>query len=259
MDQPGKVVNPTRGQMNRKNEYFPDTIRAREVENGPFPAVTEGGGSREDAVSSPVGKGPFSENGIEPTLAFATLSPATAPLHDGGNRSRVEVLLPVVDESDPSRGGFRDSRSAAFSKLDEADGARIDAGIASPSLSLPLPLWSWASEHGEDHLEGNLCVDLELARLCAGDLVEERLKHKLGPGVPGEPAVLSLPLPLWLRASERGEDQLEGDLCADLELARLWAGALVEERRKDKLGPGVQGEPAVLSVASPGSDEDARE
>ena len=31
MDQPGKVVNPTRGQMNRKNGYFPVPVRAREI------------------------------------------------------------------------------------------------------------------------------------------------------------------------------------------------------------------------------------
>ena len=27
-DQPGKVANPARGQLNRKNEYFPVTVRA---------------------------------------------------------------------------------------------------------------------------------------------------------------------------------------------------------------------------------------
>ena len=27
-DQPGKVVNPARGQLNRENEYFPVYIRA---------------------------------------------------------------------------------------------------------------------------------------------------------------------------------------------------------------------------------------
>ena len=27
-DQPGKVVNPARGQLNRKNEYFPVPVRA---------------------------------------------------------------------------------------------------------------------------------------------------------------------------------------------------------------------------------------
>ena len=30
MDQPGKVANPVRGQLNRENEYFPVTIRACE-------------------------------------------------------------------------------------------------------------------------------------------------------------------------------------------------------------------------------------
>ena len=30
MDQPGKVANPTRGQLNRENEYFPVPVRARE-------------------------------------------------------------------------------------------------------------------------------------------------------------------------------------------------------------------------------------
>ena len=28
MDQPGKVANPARGQLNRENEYFPDRVRA---------------------------------------------------------------------------------------------------------------------------------------------------------------------------------------------------------------------------------------
>ena len=28
MDQPGKVVNPARGQLNRENEYFPVRVRA---------------------------------------------------------------------------------------------------------------------------------------------------------------------------------------------------------------------------------------
>ena len=28
MDQPGKVANPARGQMNRENEYFPVRVRA---------------------------------------------------------------------------------------------------------------------------------------------------------------------------------------------------------------------------------------
>ena len=28
MDQPGKVANPGRGQLNRKNEYFPVRVRA---------------------------------------------------------------------------------------------------------------------------------------------------------------------------------------------------------------------------------------
>ena len=28
MDQPGKVANPARGQLNRKNEYFPVPVRA---------------------------------------------------------------------------------------------------------------------------------------------------------------------------------------------------------------------------------------
>ena len=32
MDQPGKVANPARGQLNRENEYFP--IRARACEFG---------------------------------------------------------------------------------------------------------------------------------------------------------------------------------------------------------------------------------
>ena len=27
MDQPGKVTNPARGQLNRKNEYFPVRVR----------------------------------------------------------------------------------------------------------------------------------------------------------------------------------------------------------------------------------------
>ena len=31
MDQPGKVANPSRGQLNRENEYFPVRVRAREV------------------------------------------------------------------------------------------------------------------------------------------------------------------------------------------------------------------------------------
>ena len=30
MDQPGKVGNPARGQLNRENEYFLVTVRARE-------------------------------------------------------------------------------------------------------------------------------------------------------------------------------------------------------------------------------------
>ena len=30
MDEPGKVVNPARGQLNRENEYFPVRVRARE-------------------------------------------------------------------------------------------------------------------------------------------------------------------------------------------------------------------------------------
>ena len=30
MDQPGKVANPARGQLNRENEYFPVRVRARE-------------------------------------------------------------------------------------------------------------------------------------------------------------------------------------------------------------------------------------
>ena len=30
MDQPGKVANPTRGQLNRENEYSPVPVRARE-------------------------------------------------------------------------------------------------------------------------------------------------------------------------------------------------------------------------------------
>ena len=28
MDQPGEVVNPARGQLNRENEYFPVRVRA---------------------------------------------------------------------------------------------------------------------------------------------------------------------------------------------------------------------------------------
>ena len=28
MDQPGKVANPARGQLNRENEYFPVHVRA---------------------------------------------------------------------------------------------------------------------------------------------------------------------------------------------------------------------------------------
>ena len=28
MDQPGKVASPARGQLNRKNEYFPVRVRA---------------------------------------------------------------------------------------------------------------------------------------------------------------------------------------------------------------------------------------
>ena len=28
MDQPGDVASPTRGQLNRKNEYFPVSVRA---------------------------------------------------------------------------------------------------------------------------------------------------------------------------------------------------------------------------------------
>ena len=31
MDQPGKVANPARGQLNRENEYFPVPVRACEV------------------------------------------------------------------------------------------------------------------------------------------------------------------------------------------------------------------------------------
>ena len=188
-----------------------------------------GGGSREDAVTAPAGKGPFSENGIEPTLASALLSPVPAPLDDGGNRSQIEVLSPVVDESDALRGGFRDSRSAASSKLDETDGVRTDAGRASPSSALPLPLsslWAWSSPS-----KGS----------CGGQALPERneTSHKQQEG-------------------GGGEEQMEGNLCANLELARLCAGAFVEERRKDQVGPGVPGEPAVLSVASPGSDENAR-
>ena len=30
IDQPGKVVNPARGQLNRENEYFPVSVRAGE-------------------------------------------------------------------------------------------------------------------------------------------------------------------------------------------------------------------------------------
>ena len=30
MDQPGKVANPARGQLNRENEYFPVPVRAQE-------------------------------------------------------------------------------------------------------------------------------------------------------------------------------------------------------------------------------------
>ena len=29
MDQPGKVANPARGQLNRENEYFPVRVRSR--------------------------------------------------------------------------------------------------------------------------------------------------------------------------------------------------------------------------------------
>ena len=29
IDQPGKVANPARGQLNRENEYFPVRVRAR--------------------------------------------------------------------------------------------------------------------------------------------------------------------------------------------------------------------------------------
>ena len=28
IDQPGKVTNPARGQLNRENEYFPVSVRA---------------------------------------------------------------------------------------------------------------------------------------------------------------------------------------------------------------------------------------
>ena len=31
MDQPGKVANAARGQLNRKNEYFPVPVRAWEI------------------------------------------------------------------------------------------------------------------------------------------------------------------------------------------------------------------------------------
>ena len=31
MDQPGKVANPARGQLNRENEYFSVRVRAKEV------------------------------------------------------------------------------------------------------------------------------------------------------------------------------------------------------------------------------------
>ena len=31
MDQPGKVTSPARGQLNKKNEYFPVRVRAREL------------------------------------------------------------------------------------------------------------------------------------------------------------------------------------------------------------------------------------
>ena len=34
MHQPGKVANPARGQLNRKNEYFPVPVRALEFETG---------------------------------------------------------------------------------------------------------------------------------------------------------------------------------------------------------------------------------
>ena len=30
MDQPGKIANPARGQLNRENEYFPVPVRAWE-------------------------------------------------------------------------------------------------------------------------------------------------------------------------------------------------------------------------------------
>ena len=36
-DQPGKVTNPARGQLNRENEYFPVPVRAREF--GTFPLL----------------------------------------------------------------------------------------------------------------------------------------------------------------------------------------------------------------------------
>ena len=29
MDQPGKVASPTRGQLNRKHDFFPVTVRVR--------------------------------------------------------------------------------------------------------------------------------------------------------------------------------------------------------------------------------------
>ena len=29
MDQPGKIANPTRGQLNRENDYFPVRVRSR--------------------------------------------------------------------------------------------------------------------------------------------------------------------------------------------------------------------------------------
>ena len=32
MDQPGKVANPARGQLNRENEYSPVPVRAREFD-----------------------------------------------------------------------------------------------------------------------------------------------------------------------------------------------------------------------------------
>ena len=39
MDQPGKVANPARGQLNKENEYFPVSVRA--LEFGPARRVRQ--------------------------------------------------------------------------------------------------------------------------------------------------------------------------------------------------------------------------